>query len=109
MRNLHILTTKNAKFHLILTSIEYHNVRPHVSEDGTCKGEDEYDSIRLGVIYAKSTRTPNLGSRDNIGKFSIQGILVCHECVECSDYVECSEVAMATDSQSNNSSLLDSL
>jgi hypothetical protein len=33
----------------------------------------------------------------------------CHECVECSDYVECSEVAMATDSRSNSSSLLDSL
>ena len=35
-----------------------------LSEDGTCKGEDEYDGIRLGVVYAKSTRTPNLGSRD---------------------------------------------
>jgi hypothetical protein len=36
-----------------------------LSEDGTCKGEDEYDGIRLGAIYAKSTRTPNLGSRDS--------------------------------------------
>jgi hypothetical protein len=36
-----------------------------LSEDGMCKGEDGYDSIRLSVIYAKSTRTPNLGSRDN--------------------------------------------
>jgi hypothetical protein len=29
--------------------------------------------------------------------------------VECLDYVECSAVAMATDSRSNSSSLLDSL
>ena len=35
-----------------------------LSEDGTCKGEDEYDGIQLDAIYAKSTRTPNLGSRD---------------------------------------------
>jgi hypothetical protein len=37
----------------------------HLSEDGTCKGEDEYDGIRLGAIYAKCTRTPNLASRDS--------------------------------------------
>jgi hypothetical protein len=34
---------------------------------------------------------------------------MCHEYVECSNYVECSEVAMATGSRSNSSSLLDSL